>query len=155
MARQRNVQQQNALSFEQIYECALRYRKSGVAPAIATFLANNNILIEQSAILYAETCPNMLGYQHGFAALIVTTEGRFFELEIATNAEQTTIKEVHLFLDVTSKQNFSTQNRGTGKGAGALGLTVLAALHGINPNSRTILMTNKNKLREFKCIHPK
>ncbi len=121
-----------------MHECALHFRKSGVAPAIATFLATNNInniVIEQSAILYAETGPTMLGYAHGFAALIVTAEGKFFEIEIATNAEQTTVNEVYLFLDVTAKQNFSAQNRGTGKGAGALGLAVLAALHGITFNS--------------------
>jgi predicted nucleic-acid-binding protein len=133
MALQRNVQQQNAYSFEQLHKCALRYRKSGVAPVIATFLADKNIVIEQSAILYAEICPYILGYQHGFAALVVSAEGRFFELEIAINAEQTRINEVHSFSDVTSKQNVSGQNRGTGKGAGALGLAVLAALHGIPP----------------------
>jgi hypothetical protein len=133
MALQRNVQQQNAFCFEQLHKCALRYRKLGVAPVIATFLADNNIAIEQSAILYAETCPSMLGYLHGFAALVVSAEGRFFELEIATNAEQTALNKVHLFLDVTDKQNVSAQNRGTGKGAGALGLAVLAALQGIVP----------------------
>jgi hypothetical protein len=129
MALKRNVQQQNAISLEEMLRCARHFRELGVAPAIDNFLASRDIVFAQSAMLWAETDAYMLGNRHGFAGLIVDAQGHFFEFEVELTLDETAVEKVHQFSDVTAAQNMSEQNCGKGQGFGHQARVVLAMLN--------------------------
>ena len=55
-------------------------------------------------------------------------EPMIFPFDLELNDEQSEVVFVHDFADVTSEQNFSVTNKGTGKGLGYLALTALQSL---------------------------
>jgi hypothetical protein len=124
-----NVQQQNSLTFEDLLSTAQRFRETGLAAGLVEFFCAQEIDIDSSAIVWAQSESYMLGFPHGLRGLLVTSTKNFFEFELELNAERTKVMHVHDFLDVTSKQNMSIHNRGTGQGYGALCLQVLEALN--------------------------
>ena len=128
MAIQHNVQQQNDLLLEKIFLTTKLFRQKGIAKGIRKYLAKQSIDFDQCVVIYAHTESFILGYQYGFRGLIVSPEGRFFDIYLELNDEQSEVVFVHDFADVTSEQNFSTTNKGTGKGLGCLALTALQSL---------------------------
>jgi hypothetical protein len=129
MSLRLNVQQQNSLTFEELLSTAKRFREAGLATGLAEFFRAQEIDIDSSAIVWAQSESYMLGFPYGLRGLLVTSTKNFFEFELELNAEHTKVIHVHEFLDVTAKQNISIHNRGTGQGLGALSLKVLDSLN--------------------------
>ena len=129
MSLRLDVQQQNSLTFEELLHTAQYYRETGLTVGLINFFRDQEIDIDSSAIVWAQSENYMLGFPYGLRGLLVTPTKRFFEFDLELNAEQTRLIYVHDFSDVTSKQNMSTHNRGTGKGYGTLCLEVLETLN--------------------------
>lgn len=130
MARQRNVQQQNVLSFEHMLARAERFRVNGVPTAARDFLATQGIDIDTSVIVQAidgYTC----GFPFGLGGILLTKDQKFFSFELEMNAALTEVVFVHDFTEITAQQNISCRNKGAGMGFGALAVSVLRKLNGI------------------------
>ncbi len=131
MSLQRNVQQQNALTFKAMLGTAMLVREEGVPPGAQSFFASWGIDVGASAFIWWETESYMLGFRNGVAGLVVKPQHRFFSFEIQLGPTPSEVVCVYEFLDVTAEQNISAHNKGIGKGEGALALEVLAALNAI------------------------
>jgi len=129
LSRQRNVQQQNGISFHQMLGRAQHFRAHGVPTGVRHFLAKRGIDIDTSVIVQAFDGDNF-GLPFGLGGILLTRDQRFFSFEFELNAALTDVVIVHEFEDVTSQQNVSSSNKGTGKGFGALAISVLRALDG-------------------------
>jgi hypothetical protein len=129
LSRQRNVQQQNELSFDQMLGRAQHFRAYGVPVGVRNFLAKRGITIDTSVIVQ-ESDGDMLGLAFGLGGILLTKDQRFFSFELELNAALTDVAIVDEFEDVTSQQNLSSSNKGIGKGFGALAIDVLRALDG-------------------------
>lgn len=131
MALQRNVRQQNELTFKSMLKIAMYFREHGVCRGAEIFFSGRNIDISTSAIVYAQTDGYMLGYMYGFAGLIVTEQQRFFSFELEMNSSLNEVIFVHKFEEVTNEQNLSLSNKGKGKGFGALALDILEEMNSV------------------------
>ncbi len=131
MSLQRNVQQQNELKFESMLKTARYFREHGVSRGAEIFFAGHNIDINTSAIIFAQTDGYMMGFRCGFGGLIVTEQQRFFSFELEMDSSLNEIVFVHEFEEVTADQNLSLNNKGNGKGSGALALEILGAVNAI------------------------
>ncbi len=131
MSLQRNVQQQNALTFEAMLASAKRVREEGVPPGADSFLASQGIDARVSAFIWLETDCYMLGFKNGVAGLVVTPQRNFFSFELELDPTLSEVVSVYEFADVTAEQNLSAHNKGIGKGEGALALDVLDILNAI------------------------
>lgn len=129
MSLQRNVQQQNELTFESMLKTAKYFREQGVSRGSEVFFAQQNIKLDTSAIVFAQSDGHMMGFRFGFGGLIVTEQHQFYSFELEMNSTLSEVVFVHKFNEVTAEQNFSKNNKGTGKGIGALTLEVLAELN--------------------------
>jgi len=128
MSLQRNVQQQNELTFDNMLARAQFFRARGVPIGARNFLTTQGIDVDTSIIVQAAE-GYILGFPFGLGGMLLTADYRFFTFELELNAALTDVVFVHEFTDVTSQQNMSTKNKGTGKGFGALALTVLRAVN--------------------------
>jgi hypothetical protein len=133
MPRQRNVQKQNDDTVVSLRSTAEHFRVHGVSPVIEAFLSGHGVVLSTSAIVWAHTENYMLGFDFGFGGLVVTQDHRFFEFEVELDASLEKVIFVHEFTEVTKLQNTSTQNRGIGKGYGALAIEVVDALNALEP----------------------
>ena len=129
MSRQRNVQQQNELTFESMFKTAKYFREHGLSRGSEVFFAEENIKLGTSAIVFAQSVGYMMGFRFGFGGLIVTDQHRFYSFELEMNSTLSEVVFVHKFNEVTAEQNFSQNNKGTGKGIGVLALEVLGAIN--------------------------
>ena len=129
MSIQRNVQQQNALTFETMLTCAKHIRVHGLAAGIRNFFALQGIEIDRCAIVWACSEKYMLGYEFGMRGMLVTPERKFFSFELELDSLQAEVTVVHEFADASAEQNTSAQNRGTGKGQGVSAIAVLEAIN--------------------------
>ncbi len=129
MSLQQNVQQQNQVSFEKMLATAQHFRANGVAIGIRKFLAGHGIDVDRSAIIWGHSDKYMLGFEFGLEGTLVTVDKKIFHFELELNSTLTEVVTVYEFADVTAEQNMSENNRGTGKGDGALAVDVLAALN--------------------------
>ena len=124
MAQPRNVQQQNTLTVEAMLATARAVRRSGMPVGAARFLAARGVDVADCAVVSIETAGYMLCLAHGIEALLVTPEQRIHEVELELDESHEHVLQVIAFRDVTDAQDFSTQNRGTGWGWGAMALEV-------------------------------
>lgn len=124
MSLQRNVQQQNELTFDHMLARAQLFRANGVPIGARNFLATKGIDIDTSVIVQASE-GWILGFAFGLGGMLLTADHRFFSFELELNAALTDVVFVHEFADVTAQQNMAITNRGTGKGYGALAVAVL------------------------------
>lgn len=129
MSLQRNVQQQNDLTFEGMLARAQFFRVDGVPPGARNFFAMQGIDIDTSVIIHAISESYMLGFDFGFQGMLLTADHKFFTFDLEFNAALTEVLSVHEFSDVTSQQNISVKNKGTGKGLGALAVAVLQTMN--------------------------
>lgn len=125
---QRNVQQENKLRFDSMLAEAQVYRTHGLALGVRQFFARQGIDIDTSIIFDATVEGYLLGLDFGMAGMLLTAQHRFYSFELELDAALTEVIFVHEFVDVTSEQNLSANNRGIGKGRGALAIDVLNAL---------------------------
>jgi hypothetical protein len=108
---------------------ARQFRVHGVPLAVERFLAERGINVARSAIVSATTESYLLGFEFGFAGLLVTEQHQFFEFEVEANEDMSRVLFVHEFMNVSERQNTSRHNKGTGLGDGAIAIMVLAALN--------------------------
>jgi hypothetical protein len=130
LARQRNVQQQNELSFEHMLARSEHFRARGVPIAAKDFLATQGIDINTSVIVQAMD-GYICGFSFGLGGILLTKDQRFFSFELETNPELTEVVFVHDFTEITAQQNMSCRNKGASMGFGALAVAVLRKLDGI------------------------
>lgn len=128
MSLQRNVQQQNELTFDNMLARARLFRALGVPVGARNFLTTQGIDVDTSVIVQASES-YMLGFPFGLGGMLLTADYRFFTFELELNAALTDVVFVHEFIDVTSQQNMFMTSKGTGKGFGALAVTVLRAVN--------------------------
>lgn len=133
MSLQRNVHQQNDLTFNAMFAKARHFRVEGVPVGVRDFFAKQRIDTNKAVIIQAaEGC--VLGLSFGMGGILVTADERFIAFELELDATLTKVIFVHEFADVSSQQNLSSSNRGTGKGYGAVAIEVL---HAMNLQSKT------------------
>lgn len=128
MSLQRNVQQQNELTFDRMLARAQIFRAHGVPIGVRNFLRRRGVDIDSSVIVQASE-GYILGFEFGLGGILLTADYRFFTFELELNPAITDVLFVHEFIDVTSRQDMSMTNRGTGKGFGALAVAVLHAVN--------------------------
>ena len=117
--RQKNVQQQNAITLQGLRNEA-HYWRTHPWPAALAQVAEARGVHEQEAILID------FGIGPDLYGTLVTPAGRFISFEIDGDSPQPLI---HEWLDITERQNFNLHNKGIGIGAGALALQVLRELN--------------------------
>lgn len=128
MSLQRNVQQQNGLVFNDMLAEAQYFRAEGMPICVRDFFATQGIDAYTSVIV--KSFPGvMFECNFGVGGLLLTADHRFIAFELQLNEASTEVVFVHQFTDVTSQQNMSTTNAGTGKGFGALAVDVLRAMN--------------------------
>ena len=128
MGHQRNVQQQTEIVIAAMLRTARQARENGLPAGAEHFLLAPGIDPRNCALVFLESHGFMLGLDYGFEAFIVTPKHEIFDVELELTASQELLQVIS-FDDVTHKQNFSKQNRGTGWGWGAMALEVLRQMN--------------------------
>lgn len=127
--RQKNVQEQNQLSKERLRNEAIYYRQhlEAVPSALVRYA-------EQQGIDWGRTIIFGLGINEPGTSTVfgrlVTQDQKFIEFDMDLTDDFQHITDLYQWQDITSEQNFSLHNRGTGIGKGALALAVQAELNG-------------------------
>lgn len=118
-----NVPQQNARTEESLRAEALYWRTDGAPRPLAKIGEQQGIQWGRSIILSLDVdFPGMPTY---FGVLLMQDE-RF--IEFAVDSEEDSA-QLEIWSDVSSQQNVSEHNRGTGVGYGALALKILRELN--------------------------
>lgn len=91
-------------------------------------MTTKGIDVDASVIVQASE-GYILGFPFGLGGMLLTADHRFFTFELELNTALTEVVSVHEFIEVTSQQNMSMTNKRTGKGFGALAVTVLRAVN--------------------------
>ncbi|SMC25766.1 hypothetical protein SAMN02745857_02274 [Andreprevotia lacus DSM 23236] len=128
MARQRNVQQQNALTHAGIARCAAHWRAHPWPTALQQQAAQQGIDPQRAIIVWMKL--DFPGMPRVWGCLL-TEDGRFIDFELDTDPAHVTLRAVELWQDVTAEQNTNPHNRGFGAGEGALASQVLRRLNGV------------------------
>ena len=120
--RQQNVQQQNQSSKEAICRTALYWRQNSPPKALLDYAASQGVDCGKAIFLKLEIdfpgMPRLFG-------MLLTPEETFISFEIDTDKNHVSVDLVEEWRDVTSEQNLSLNNAGTGAGFGALAVQVL------------------------------
>ncbi|HRH41761.1 MAG TPA: hypothetical protein PKY82_08970 [Pyrinomonadaceae bacterium] len=127
--RQKNVQQQNAVTKESIRREAEFYKTNGIPEALRLYGETQGVDWNRSIILNLEIdfpgMPSLWG-------MFLTQQKEFIEFEIETDEQHSKIIEIETWKNVTNEQNFSYHNQGIGVGFGALALEVWQELEDKN-----------------------
>ncbi|WP_236189157.1 hypothetical protein [Pseudomonas pharyngis] len=119
--KQLNVQEQNAVVAHRLMLCASEWRKQGVPVALARYGESQGTDWSSSIVLELEI--DFPGMPRLFGLLLDQNEC-FIAFEIDTDASHEHIESVDRWEDVSSMQNTSTSNPGTGKGFASIALDV-------------------------------
>ena len=115
--RQLNVQEQNAVSAHGIMRTAKAWMDTGVPTALAQYGETQGVNWSETIVLKLEVhfpgMPRLFG-------LLLTQADRFIAFEIDTDSDHLQVESVDRWEDVSSHQDYSASNRGTGKGFAAI-----------------------------------
>jgi hypothetical protein len=121
-----NVQDQNKLTEEAIRNCAFYWRKTGIPKALKEYAELNGVHWPKSIILKLEIdFPGMAS----LFGLLLNQDKKFLRFKLNTDKHHLIVESLEEWMDVTSKQNLNTSNRGIGSGYGALAVKVLQELN--------------------------
>ncbi|WP_338525205.1 hypothetical protein NUH87_06060 [Pseudomonas batumici] len=115
--RQLNVQEQNAVSAYWLMRTAKAWMDVGVPAALAHYGETQGVNWSETIVLKLEVdfpgMPRLFG-------LLLNQANRFIAFEIDTDSTHQQIESVDRWEDVSAHQDYSTSNRGTGKGFAAI-----------------------------------
>jgi len=129
MAKQKNVQTQNAEVKARIKECALNFRKNRNMPqALLDCFEALNIDLKLDILTAQDRMP-FGGPTQAYRGVWLTTLFQFFEYEIYLDLNDNFVTEIEIWTDITDQVNTSERNRGTGKSSGWLAIEVMKELN--------------------------
>ena len=124
--RQLNVQEQNVLEKNKIYNEALYWRKNGIPAALKNALEGKEINTTKSVFLEYEQDYPGISTDEG---IVLTPEGEFFKFEMDLNKDRTKVIEFYSWKNITKNIEVNGHKAGTGATWGYLSLEVLAELN--------------------------
>lgn len=128
-ARQKNVQEQNALEKERITQCALSFRENGVLPqALRECFEQQGIDIKRSILIWHDTMP-FGGPTEAYRGEWLTPDKRFFSYEIYLDPKDKYVTEIDIWEEISEQVEVSEHKPGTGKTSGWLAIEVLSELN--------------------------
>ena len=128
-AKQKNVQEQNALEKDRIKACAIDFRENKNLPkALIECFENQGIDVKQAILLWHDTMP-FGGLTDAYRGELLTPERRFYIYEIYLDKNNTYVEEIELWEDVTDQVEICEHKPGTGKTPGRLSIEVLNELN--------------------------
>jgi hypothetical protein len=124
--RQRNVQQQNAVTEAAIRRRAVYWRKNDVPEALRSAGVARGVAWEKTIVLdLGIDEPGM----PSICGSLLSQDERFIDFELDTDADHRIVLQVYQWVDVTDRQNVNSHNRGIGAGSGVLSIRVLRDLN--------------------------
>jgi len=128
--RQLNVQEQNALSRQELIECAQAYRDSASHLAwVEPALLQSGLHSKCGVLLRASTTP-CGGAEESAKAVWLTHERQFYKLEATVSLGNLQLLSIDSCENVTAATSVSARAPGKGKSFGCLALEVLVQLTG-------------------------
>lgn len=122
-----NIAAQNQREADRMRQLTLRFRSREFPEAVYSFLSSMGVDSSQSVVLHASRDEQGT---NPFVGLILSQDGRFFELDIDCDLSGSKVIEELMWIDVTEGQNLRESNRGFGKGTGFIALEVQHELRG-------------------------
>ena len=128
-AKQKNVQEQNALDKDRIKSCAKGFRENRNLPdALIECFEKQGIDVNRAILLWHDTMP-FGGPTEAYRGEWLTPEKRFYEYEIYLDPKNKYVTEIDVWEDVTEQVEISEHKPGTGKTPGWLSIEVLNELN--------------------------
>lgn len=126
--KQLNVQEQNALSKQQILECANAYLQQSPNVAwVRQALLDSNLSPDHGILLSASAVPCGGDEQAAYGSWL-TGEGKFYALEATVRMGSQELIAVDSVQDISASIGLSSHERGTGKSIGALSIEVMSEI---------------------------
>ncbi len=121
-----NVQEQNILTRNSIYNIAFYWRKNNIPlPLIQIFEENN---IDRNTSIFIEYEQDYPGTSADWGK-VLTSGGKFFEFDMDLNSERSELIQLNVFTDITDQYDISDHKKGIGKSFGFIALEVLNELN--------------------------
>ena len=128
-AKQKNVQEQNALEKDRIKACAVDFRENDELPkALIECFVNQGIDVKQAILLWHDMMP-FGGPTDTYRGEWLTPERRFYKYEIYLDQSNKYVEEIELWQDVTEQVEICEHKPGIGKTPGWLSIEVLNELN--------------------------
>jgi len=129
MAKQKNVQAQNAETKGRIKDCALEFRANQSMPrALLDCFEAQGIDLRKDILTWHDRM-SFGGPTEAYRGNWLTEKLRFFDYEIYLDARDEYVTEIDIWEDITEQVDVNERNRGTGKSGGWLSIEVLNELN--------------------------